>query len=263
MSWDRDLYLDTFHNVTKFTAEGLPVETRWNSHVSALGSEDVYWLDPKGKEFGPNAKFFRHDIAEAKKLLSAAGYPNGFDVQATQVAGPELPSARSAEVVNAFANEIGVRTKVNSVDYLKEYISRYRNSQGQFEGWAYGTDVGGAPIGHVVSTLAQSYWSKGDAAPYKGFSISGKNDRSGDPLLDAMIEKARLELDSERVRSLAFDIQRYLAKAMYQILPPGGATSFRMTWPCVRNYLAFLHPSSQYYHYRVWIDETQPPLKSV
>ena len=76
-----------------------------------------------------------------------------------------------------------------------------------------------------------------------------------------MIEKARFEHDTEKLRSLVFEIQRYLAKAMYVILPPGAATSFRMTWPAVRNFRVFRHLSSQYEHYRLWVDETQPPFK--
>ena len=40
-----------------------------------------YWLDPTdAKEFGPNAKYLDLNMAEAKKLLTAAGQPNGFDL---------------------------------------------------------------------------------------------------------------------------------------------------------------------------------------
>jgi hypothetical protein len=64
MSWDRDLWLETFFNISNFAAEGLPVEARWNSHVNA--NWDGWWLDPQGKDFGPNAKYFKHDIVEGK-----------------------------------------------------------------------------------------------------------------------------------------------------------------------------------------------------
>jgi peptide/nickel transport system substrate-binding protein len=262
MSWDRDLYLDTFHNVATFESEGLPVEKRWNSHVGASGRSEPYWLDPKGKDFGPNAKYFQHDPAEARKLLAAAGYPNGIqNVLANQVAGPELPSAKHAEVINGFASEIGITSKVNLLDYVKEYQEKYRFGKGQFEGWLFGSDASGA-AGDVASALANSYWSKGQSIGFKGFSKTGRNDQSGDPQVDAQIEKARLERDNDKLRAIVFELQRYLAKTMYVIQPPGVAAGFTMAWPCVGNFRAFNHSSSDFDHYRIWVDQTKPPFKS-
>ena len=67
MSWDRDLYLDSFLAVSSLRSQGVPVETRWSS--SADATYEGWWLDPKSKEFGPNARYYQHDVAEAKKLL--------------------------------------------------------------------------------------------------------------------------------------------------------------------------------------------------
>ena len=36
-------------------------------------------LDPRGAEMGDSAQWFQFDTAKAKQLVSAAGYPNGFD----------------------------------------------------------------------------------------------------------------------------------------------------------------------------------------
>ena len=40
----------------------------------------AWHLDPQGKDFCPNAKFFTHDVAEAKKLVAAAGFAGGLEV---------------------------------------------------------------------------------------------------------------------------------------------------------------------------------------
>jgi peptide/nickel transport system substrate-binding protein len=88
MSWNRDLFLDTMLNITTFEAEGVPVESRWNTALTA--NLKGWWLDPKAKDFGPNARYLQHDIAEAKKLLAAAGYPNGFETISSYIPGPEL-----------------------------------------------------------------------------------------------------------------------------------------------------------------------------
>jgi peptide/nickel transport system substrate-binding protein len=141
MAWDRDLFMDTFFNIPAFAGQGLPITTRWNTALS--GVNEGWWLDPKGKDFGPNSQYFQHNVAEAKKLMAAAGYPNGIqDLISNYVAGPELPGADQDQALDGMVNDIGMRVKAHPVDYAKDYIPIYRDGHGQFEGWAY-TSAGG------------------------------------------------------------------------------------------------------------------------
>src|SRR5207248_7580638 len=124
----------------------------------------------------------------------------GLDVVSHYVTGPELgPLPKHAQVLDGFAKELGIRTTVESIDYLKEYAPRYREGRGQFEGWAYAG--GGAGAVDAIHSLSNEYWSKAGVT-FKGFSTSNQNDQAGDPQLDALIEKARVEQDTEKRRSL-------------------------------------------------------------
>ena len=78
MSWDRDQFLDLIGNISKYKSEGLEVESKWSSPSSPTTPAGGWIL--QGKDFGENAKYFKRDIAEAKKLLAAAGYASGVEV---------------------------------------------------------------------------------------------------------------------------------------------------------------------------------------
>jgi ABC-type transport system substrate-binding protein len=256
MGIDRDLYLDTFHSVRQLQADGLPVETRWNTAMEGIEKNEGFWLDPKEKEFGVNAKYYKHDIAEAKKLLAAAGHASGFEISAKLVTGGELPNIPlRAEVLNGMAGDIGIRTTATSLNYTQEYLPKYRDGNGQWEGILYKGGGGGIGSGDPVGELSNWWWSKGGPT-FFGFSTSGKNDLAGDPEVDAMIEKARVERSTERRRSLAFDIQRQIAKRAYGFLTPGVATGFLMAWPALQNFRVYQGARA---NYRVWVDSTQPP----
>jgi peptide/nickel transport system substrate-binding protein len=259
MSWDRDLFIDVFYNVSKFEAAGLPVDSRWNTHLQAFWGD--YWLDPKGKDFGPNAKYFKHDVAEAKKLMAAAGFANGFPATSHCIQGNQLGELpKMAEVLDGFTKDIGIKPTLDPIDYNKDYIPQYRDGNGQYEGWSYHTVSGTTPIRlSPVSALAAPFWSK-SGPTFDGFSTTGKNDQAGDPTLDAMIEKARLEGNVNARKQQVNDIQRYMAKSMWGLILPGGSTGFTLGWPAVRNYNVYWGGPGVWRTYKVWLDETKPPF---
>lgn len=257
LSWDRDLYMDVFHNVSAFQKDGLPVKAVWNTALPVTNFG--WWLDPQGSDFGPNAKYYKHDLAEAKKLMAAAGFPNGFETVANHIPGPELgPVPKQAEVFGGFLSEIGIKSKTNHVDYLKDYVPNFRDGKGQYAGWSIASTAGAPPSGgHPIGPLAGTFWSKGGNA-YRGFSVTGRNDQSGDPVVDSLIEKARIERDTNKAKALVNDAQKHLAKTVYMLQTPGSATAFTMAWPCIGNFRVWEGGRP---HERLWIDDTKAPLK--
>jgi ABC-type transport system substrate-binding protein len=234
MSIDRDLFLDTFAETQKFDAEGLPVEKYWSSS-GYPGFGTYWWLDPQGKDFGANSKYYQFNIAEAKKLMSAAGYGSGFDAKAYRIQQPIYGPVhfQQVAVLNQMINAIGIRTTEVLQDYAKEYIPKNREGHGQYEG--LGHSLAPAPANDAVSYFAGKYSSKG-GTDFLGFDVNGKGDQSGDPKVDADIAKARREFDTEKRRSLIYDLQRYLGQKQYALSYPGVYTRYLLAWPVVRNF---------------------------
>src|SRR5204862_2181006 len=120
-----------------------------------------------------------------------------------------------------------------TIDYKKDYIP-LRGAHGQFEGgWLFA--VANEPNGgEAAAVLANEYWSKGGNA-FHGFSANGQNDQAGDPEVDALLQKARLEQDTEKRRALVSDAQPDLATAIYSMACAGGGSTFTITWPGLGN----------------------------
>ena len=259
MAQDRDLYMDTFFNTEQFAAQGLPITI--NINTALLGNVSGAWLDPRDeKNFGPNAKYFKHDIAEAKKLLAAAGFPNGIDTISNYVTTSELPTSKQAEILDGMMAEAGIRSTVNPLDYSSVYVPKFRNGSGQYEGYVYKSAAGGATGGDVIGILSNEYWSK-VGVTFHGFSTTGKNDKAGDPQVDSLIAKGRIERDLEKRREIGNELQRYLAGKVYAIQSPGVGSNFDMAWPALANFSVFRGPTNRQ-NYKIWIDQTKAPFKA-
>jgi ABC-type transport system substrate-binding protein len=256
---DRDVLIDVARNVSKFTSEGLPVDTRWNTNLQC--TFDGWWLDPKSKEFGPNAKYFEHNVAEAKKLLAAAGHPNGVEVISSHITtneyGTDFP--KLVEVVEGMMAEGGFRFKKNIVNYANEFIPKYRDAKGNFEGMSYKSGPT-PPANDATAYLVFFNYSKGGTAFY-GFDAAGKGDNSGDPKVDDLLLRARGEIDNDKRRTLINEVQQHLGGKQYAVRWAGGSSNYSVAWPAVKNFEVYRGGVAPNFFLNYWLDQNEPPFK--
>lgn len=259
MAQDRDLYIETFSNVSNFAKEGLPVQASWNSSA-AYNHWTGWWLDPKSKDFGPNAKYLQHDVAEAKKLLAAAGYANGFEVTATYAPAPASPAQRNFDVLAGFALEAGMKLNYNLVQNPTPWRPNYYLARGNWDGMGFVTIRGAGDTGVAFNSY---YHPTGGIFP--GFDPDGKSSFGGDASVTQIVEKINSEFDQQKRYALAHEFQRYDAKKQYFPAFPGGASGFTLAWPALQNFEVFKQVEdsggSNEDEALFWIDETQPPFK--
>ncbi|HEX5370909.1 MAG TPA: ABC transporter substrate-binding protein [Dehalococcoidia bacterium] len=264
MSWDRDLYIQTFYNTDKFAQAGLPQSTAWCSGLLYIDSYNAggWFLDPQGKDFGDNAKYYQHDVAEAKKLLSAAGFPSGFDTELRYPATAQYNLEQQTQPIIGFLQDIGINAKPNAInDYTQEYIPHDRDASGEYEGLGIHSVTGGTPtLIHAISALCALHLPT-SGVTFNGYDITGKGDKSGDPQLIDMLTRARTSQDPATQKSLMLDAQRLLGKSQYSMMLPGTATGFWAAWPAVQNFQTWQGGVDEVWeHYAMWIDPTKAPL---
>jgi peptide/nickel transport system substrate-binding protein len=262
MSVQRDDWIAAQYATDTFTAEGLPIETRWNTALQGNESNDGWWLDPKGKDFGPNAKYFQLNVAEAKKLLAAAGFADGLEIISNHFTTTEngVDYVKFIDLFESMATEAGFRFKKNIIAY-QDYLRSFRDSHGAFPGTAYKLGPG-APSDDPSARLTYEFSTKGGVG-FHGFDVAGKGDESGDPYVEAELTKARTDFDTEKRRAIIFELQRYLADQMYTLRWPGGATGFDLIWPAIKNYRVYRAGPNLTNVVALttwWLDNTQPPF---
>ncbi len=250
MALDRDLWIDTFFNVSPLKSQGIAVETRWTSMINPV--HQGWWLDPQGKDFGPNAKYYTRNIAEAKKLLSAAAFPGGVEFAShhliTADYGRDFP--KMIEVVLGMVADAGIKIRIEPSGFTSDFRRKFADSQGAFDGLCYAnltaTEVG--------QWLAAVYNSTGSL--YKGFSPNS-NRAAGDPYMDDTTLKINREFDTKKRWAMAHELQRYEADKQYMFPFPGGATGIILSWPVVENRFVFDGPPEEL---SMWINDKKAPL---
>lgn len=249
MTWDRDLYLGVVFNLENFREAGIPVQIAKESGLR-MGGWEGWFLDPASREFGPNAKFFNHDLTLAKQLLAAAGYPNGIDTICTTPAqAANVPGTvfNGLEALIAMTQDSGLfRMQRKTNNYIAEWIPM-RQSKGQgYDGISYGPGAIASP--DPTQEL------------YAQYNPTSNYSQGSDSTMESLTDRAMKEFDDKKRLELVREIQRYEGgKFFYPLI--GSAQSLNLNWPVVRNWGVFRGGTGQKWA-NLFMDPEKAPLKS-
>jgi ABC-type transport system substrate-binding protein len=221
MLLDRDTFLEIFNDIKSYQSAGIDLKGYWSIPYGA--GNGPFWLDPKDPKFGPSAKYLKYDVAEAKKLLDAAGFDDGIEFPISFITSSEYGRdwGQRAETIMAMWAKGGVRAKANAVDYTSVWSPQYLRSHGDYDGVATFSN-GGRPD---PGLFAQVF-----------LSSTGANNLvdTNFPELDRMVVQQRRELDRNKRIELFHEIQRYCAENMPLIPQNGHTETPALTWDGLR-----------------------------
>jgi ABC-type transport system substrate-binding protein len=229
LSIDRELYTDTQYNISKFADQGIALDMALESGLAATMLTGWFlnaYTNPEA--YGENAKFFKQDFAEAKKLLAAAGYPDSVDTTITWVQRSSAFSVghwyNGVDIVLGMLDESGLWNYEPNIltNYFAEYIVPYHHK-------VPGVDYDGAAFS--VSTLPT------DPAIYlfQYYNKQGGVRQSTDDTLDGLTSRALAEFDEEKRKQLVQEIQVYEAGTNF-FPRMGAAKTLNVSWPALRNW---------------------------
>jgi peptide/nickel transport system substrate-binding protein len=217
MALDRDGYL----KVQDLTKKG-----DWMSHLPPALAP--YFMSPRNnkQEFGPNVKYYEKNIAEAKKLLEAAGFPSGFSFKLR--ANVDRYGAEAKQAWELFASTI------TEAGFKPELLYE------EYGAYIQSTFLGKIPEGCAVGPLIGAARDPDDIFMRLYWSESPRHNWGGTPIpemaqIDAMFVKQRKVLKHEDRLKEIKEIQRVMAESML-IVPYHRSAEYAYQQPWLLNY---------------------------
>jgi peptide/nickel transport system substrate-binding protein len=163
------------------------------------------WSIPFDK-LGEGAKYYKHDPAEAKRLLTAAGYSNGFPGTMCFTTYGSTILVDSMQLVQKDLKAVGIDVKIDQKEYGAYIATCF---YGKFDSMTYGPQTG---FLEPDNFLFGQYYK--DELKNQSHII--------DPVVDDTLIRQRRTLDVAKRREIIYDIQRHLAKKQYYVQMPSG-----------------------------------------
>jgi peptide/nickel transport system substrate-binding protein len=200
MSYDRD-------GSTKATDQ--TGGNRWFTAISELAP---FYLDPRDSKFGPNGKYFKRDVAEAKKLLAAAGNPNGLTTGLiSSFTAYGAAYGQLFEIAQATIKEAGFTTNLVNQEYGAYISTTFLGKFPEGQGLAIG------PLQVPLEPDSIFYTIYHPSSTRHSWSGEGEGSLAQDAQLLKMFADQRAELDRNKRLALIQEIQRYMAEKMYMV----------------------------------------------
>jgi peptide/nickel transport system substrate-binding protein len=170
-------------------------------------------------QLGEGARAYAYDPAEAKRLLAAAGYPNGFPGSICFATYGSTVLVDSAQMIMKNLKDVGIDARLDQKEY-GAYVATCFN--GKFDSMTYGPQT---PFVDPDNFLYAQYY------PGEPKNQSHIND----PVVADLLVRQRRTYDVAKRREVIFEIQRYLAKQQYYVTMPSGL--FVAVWDAaLKNY---------------------------
>ena len=186
--------------------------------ILGWGVPYIYYQDtpPTAAQLGP---YWQDRPAEAKKLLSEAGHPNGFETTLFYYEYYPQMTSQVQLVQQDLKRNLNVNVKITKLDYTS-YYGRY--VEGKWDGMAWGFQSG-----HAVGLDERTYVYMHSKSTKNFFRVN-------DPLIDELTVKLRQSPDRAEQRTIARRIvDRELDQVARMWMPWG--TIYMQSQPYLRN----------------------------
>ena len=158
------------------------------------------WSVPMN-QLGEGGRWYKYDLAQAKKLMAEAGHPNGFPATMDFTTYGSTVMVDISQLVLKHLKDIGIDVKVNQKEY-GAYIST--SFYGKFDSMTFGPQTG---------------FQEPDNFLYGQYYPGELKNQShiNDPIVADMLVRQRRTHDVAKRREVIYDIQRHLANQQYYV----------------------------------------------
>jgi peptide/nickel transport system substrate-binding protein len=235
-------------NKDQFEAAGIPVELLPSTHVPIKPN---YWLNPENGELGALSANHLFDVAEAKKLMAAAGYTSPVDIDYYVLPGSDGVVSEEEQLVVDSLGAAGT-FKLNIIRSANTVVHRNCRSLGQCDG--------------IVSSGSGDDYDADRAIfrDYHSLGNTGGSQAYPDPRIDRVADAQRRELDVQKRIDYIKEFQLLAAEIMPLVPFVHQYTTFRFRWPYVHN-TAFGYPGAGlpegrpvWGSHKHWLDKDMP-----
>ncbi len=152
-------------------------------------------------QLGEGGRWYKYDLAQAKKLMAEAGYASGFAATMEFTTYGSQILIDMSQLVLKGLKDIGIDAKLNTKEYGAYIATTF---YGKFDSMAFGPQTG---------------FQEPDNFLYGQYYPGELKNQShiNDPIVADMLVRQRRTQDVAKRREVIHEIQRYLAKQQYYI----------------------------------------------
>ena len=170
-------------------------------------------------QLGEGARYYKPDLAAARKLMAEAGHPNGFPTTMDFTTYGSNVLVDQMQLILKDLKSIGIEVKLNTKEYGAYIATTF---YGKYDAMAFGPQT---PFLEPDNFLYGQYYP-GEIKNHGHIN---------DPVVADMLIRQRRTQDPAKRREQIFEIQRYLAKQQYYVQI--GSQIYNAVWnQALKNY---------------------------